>query len=189
MLLTYTIFSNGIDKIDHHIENIVINMRNNKLTNLMIIITNLSSAYCLIVISILLLTFIKNKKISMLIILNLLFSLLTSQLAKIIMQRERPVNINLVDAFGFSYPSGHSLISMAYFGFIAYLLYKNKKNKKLTKIILITTLFITILTIGFSRIYLGVHYFSDVIGGFLLSSSYLMLFINLNKKIISEVIK
>lgn len=188
-LLTYTIFSNGIDKIDHYIENIIINIRQEKLTNVMIIITNLSSAYSLIVISILLLTIIKNKKIPMLIIINLLFSFLTSQLAKVIMQRERPVNISLIDAIGFSYPSGHSLISMAYFGFIAYLLYKNKKSNKLTKIILITTLFITILTIGFSRIYLGVHYFSDVIGGFLLSCSYLMLFINLNKLLINEVIQ
>lgn len=189
MILTYTIFNDGINKIDHHIENIVINMRNKKLTNFMITITNLSSAYSLIVISILLLAIIKNKKIPTLIIINLIFSFLTSQFAKIIMQRERPINISLVEAIGFSYPSGHSLISMAYFGFIAYLLYKHRTNNKLTKVILITTLFITILIIGFSRIYLGVHYFSDVIGGFLLSCSYLMIFININKKYLNEVMQ
>lgn len=189
MILTYTIFNDGINKIDHHIENIVINMRNQKLTNFMITITNLSSAYSLIVISILLLAIIKNKKIPTLIIINLIFSFLTSQFAKIIMQRERPINISLVEAIGFSYPSGHSLISMAYFGFIAYLLYKHRTNNKLTKVILITTLFITILIIGFSRIYLGVHYFSDVIGGFLLSCSYLMIFININKKYLNEVMQ
>jgi len=189
MILTYTIFNDGINKIDHHIENIVINMRNKKLTNFMITITNLSSAYSLIVISILLLAIIKNKKIPTLIIINLIFSFLTSQFAKIIMQRERPIDISLVEAIGFSYPSGHSLISMAYFGFIAYLLYKHRTNNKLTKVILITTLFITILIIGFSRIYLGVHYFSDVIGGFLLSCSYLMIFININKKYLNEVMQ
>ena len=60
-------------------------------------------------------------------------------------------------------------------------------DNTIVKVILIITLFVSIFAIGFSRIYLGVHYFSDVLGGFLLSISYLMLFININKFNLSEV--
>lgn len=186
IFLTYNIFNNKIAFIDSYIEGIILSIRNDKLTDIMTIITNISSAYALIVITILLLILIKNKKIPILIAFNLIFSFLTSQLIKIILRRDRPVNISLVNAMGFSYPSGHSMVSMAYFGFIAYLVYKYIDNT-IVKVILIITLFVSIFAIGFSRIYLGVHYFSDVLGGFLLSISYLMLFININKFNLSEV--
>ena len=186
IFLTYNIFNNKIAFIDSYIEGIILSIRNDKLTDIMTIITNISSAYALIVITILLLILIKNKKIPILITFNLIFSFLTSQLIKIILRRDRPVDISLVNAVGFSYPSGHSMVSMAYFGFIAYLIYKYIDNT-IVKVILIITLFISIIAIGFSRIYLGVHYFSDVLGGFLLSISYLMLFININKFNLSEV--
>ena len=180
ILLTYNIFNNKIAIIDSYIEGLILNIRNDKLTNTMTIITNISSAYSLIALSILLLLIIKNKKIPLLISFNLIFSFLTSQLVKIILRRERPADISLVNAVGFSYPSGHSMVSMAYFGFLAYLVYKYVKDI-IPKTILIITIFLMIIAIGFSRIYLGVHYFSDVLGGFLLSISYLMLFININK--------
>lgn len=186
IFLTYNIFNNKIAFIDSYIEGIILSIRNDKLTDIMTIITNISSAYALIVITILLLILIKNKKIPILITFNLIFSFLSSQLIKIILRRDRPVNISLVNAMGFSYPSGHSMVSMAYFGFIAYLVYKYIDNT-IVKVILIITLFVSIFAIGFSRIYLGVHYFSDVLGGFLLSISYLMLFININKFNLSEV--
>lgn len=180
ILLTYNIFNNKIAIIDSYIEGLILNIRNDKLTNTMTIITNISSAYSLIALSILLLLIIKKKKIPLLISFNLIFSFLTSQLVKIILRRDRPADISLVNAVGFSYPSGHSMVSMAYFGFLAYLVYKYVKDI-IPKTILIITIFLMIIAIGFSRIYLGVHYFSDVLGGFLLSISYLMLFININK--------
>ena len=180
ILLTYNIFNNKIAIIDNYIESLILNIRNDKLTNTMTIITNISSAYSLIALSILLLLIIKKKKIPLLISFNLIFSFLTSQLVKIILRRERPADISLVNAVGFSYPSGHSMVSMAYFGFLAYLVYKYVKDI-IPKTILIITIFLMIIAIGFSRIYLGVHYFSDVLGGFLLSISYIMLFININK--------
>ena len=184
ILITYAIFADKINSLDEAVHSFILNMRTNSLTNTLIIITNISSAYALIVISIILLTIIKNKKIPLLISLNLICAFLTNQIAKLIFTRPRPIGINLIEESGFSYPSGHAMISMSYFGFLAYLLYKKQKNK-LTKSILIITLILTIITIGFSRIYLGVHYLSDVIGGFLLSTIYLIIFIkniNLNTK-------
>ena len=178
--ITYAIFNNKITQLDQTVHSHILNIRNDTLTNTLIIITNISSAYSLIVISILLLAIIKKKKIPLLICLNLASAYLINATAKIIFTRPRPIGINLIEESGFSYPSGHAMISMSYFGFLAYLIYKNSKNK-LSKSILIITLILTILTIGFSRIYLGVHYLSDVIGGFLLSIIYLTIYIkNIN---------
>lgn len=181
IILTYITFNNKINTIDQKVIDYILNIREDNLTNTMMIITNISSAYALIVISILLLAIIKNKKIPISISKNLIIVFIISQLFKIIIKRPRPININLVEASGFSYPSGHSMVSMAYFGLIAYLIYKNLNNK-LAKIILIISLLITIILIGFSRIYLGVHYLSDVIAGFLLAIAYLTIYIKIDNK-------
>ena len=178
--ITYAIFNDKITKLDTNVHSYILNIRNEALTNILILITNISSAYALIVLSIILLASMKNKKTPLLISLNLACAFITNQTAKLIFTRPRPFGINLIEESGFSYPSGHAMVSMSYFGFIAYLLYKNQKNK-FTKSILIITLILTILTIGFSRIYLGVHYLSDVIGGFLLSIIYLIIYIKATK--------
>ena len=185
LILTILVFTNNFSYIDDKIESFILSIRNKNLTDTMNTITNIGSAYSLIVITILLLFFLKNKKTCLLITLNLIFSFLSSQIVKFILQRERPINIGLVSASGYSYPSGHSMVSMAYFGFMAYLIYKNISNVFL-KIIFIMLFILLSIVIGFSRIYLGVHYFSDVLGGFLLSIFYLSLFININNTRINE---
>lgn len=185
LILTILVFTNNFSYIDDKIESFILSIRNKNLTDTMNTITNIGSAYSLIVITILLLFFLKNKKTCLLITLNLIFSFLSSQIVKFILQRERPINIGLVSTSGYSYPSGHSMVSMAYFGFMAYLIYKNISNVFL-KIIFIMLFILLSIVIGFSRIYLGVHYFSDVLGGFLLSIFYLSLFININNNRINE---
>ena len=74
---------------------------------------------------------------------------------------------------------------MDFYGYLIYLIYRYIKNKYI-KWSLIVLLSILICLIGISRIYLGVHYTSDVLGGFLLSISYLVVYISLIKKILSE---
>lgn len=185
LLITCIVFANKTAYIDELVHSYILDIRNNKLTNVMTIITNICSVYSLVAISFILFVIIKNKKTSLYIIINLINSSLISLVFKLLLRRDRPIGINLIEESGYSYPSGHSMVSMAYFGFIAYLIYK-KLNKPLSKAILIISIFITIILIGFSRIYLGVHYLSDVIGGFLMAISYLMVYINLineqNKK-------
>ena len=109
-----------------------------------------------------------------------------NQTIKHIVRRPRPNVLRLVEESGYSFPSGHSMISVAFYGLVIYLVYKNVNNKYL-KWTLITLLSLLILTIGFSRIYVGVHYFTDVVGGFFLALAYLIVYIYIyNKKVIKN---
>ena len=148
-------------------------------------ITNFGGAIFLIILTITLFILIKNKKIGLSIILNLIVITGLNQILKYILQRPRPTEYRLIEETGFSFPSGHSMVSMAFYGYLIYLIYKYVKNKDL-KWISIVLLSILICSIGISRIYLGVHYTSDVLGGFLLSISYLVIYISSIKKLIPE---
>ena len=140
-------------------------------------ITNLANMYWLIGTSVILLIFLKNKKTGIRIAINLGLSALVNFIIKQIIQRPRPVGHRIIDESGYSLPSGHSMVSMAFYGFLIYLIYKNVKNKYL-KTVLIVLLTILIISIGVSRIYLGVHYVSDVLAGFLVAIAYLVIFIH-----------
>jgi len=151
------------------------------LTPIVKFITNLGGATFLIILTAFLAIIIKNKKISIAIIINLLVVTLLNQLIKNILQRPRPIEYRLIEESGYSFPSGHSMISMAFYGFLIYLIYKNVQNKyiKWTSIILLSML---IILIGTSRIYLGVHYTSDVLAGFLIAIAYLVVYTSIIKK-------
>lgn len=150
------------------------------ITPIIKMITQLGGEIFLILFAIILFIAIKNRKIGFQIWLNLGISALLNQILKHIIQRPRPTEYRIIDVSGYSFPSGHSMVSTAFYGFLIYLIYKNIKNKYL-KISLITLLSILIFLIGMSRIYLGVHYTSDVLAGFLISISYLIIFITCTK--------
>lgn len=148
------------------------------------IITNFGGAMCLILLSVILLLVIKNKKIGLVITGNLLIATILNLLLKNILQRPRPTEYRIIDESGYSFPSGHSTVSMAFYGFIIYLIYRYVKNKYI-KCISIILLSILIFSIGISRIYLGVHYTSDVLAGFLISISYLIIYIKVINKFVN----
>ena len=148
-------------------------------------ITNFGGAIFLSIATIALLLLIKNKKIGLSIFSNIVIITILNQLLKRILRRPRPTEFRIVEETGYSFPSGHSMVSMAFYGYLIYLIYRYIKNKYV-KWTLITILSILICLIGISRIYLGVHYTSDVLGGFLLSISYLVIYISSIKKLIPE---
>jgi undecaprenyl-diphosphatase len=79
--------------------------------------------------------------------------------------RSRPDVPLIFKAEGLSFPSGHALFSVTFYGLLIYLVYKTVQNKAL-KWALIIFLLLLVITIGFTRVYLRVHYASDVIAGF-----------------------
>lgn len=160
-------------------------MISNPVTSIFMAVTNLGGVIGIVTITILILIFMKNKKYKFYIVFNLVMVTILNQAIKHIVQRPRPIEHRIIDQFGYSFPSGHSMVSMAFYGFLIYLIYKNVKNKFL-KWGLCTSLSFLIVLIGISRIYLGVHYASDVIGGFCLSISYLIVYVKMIGKNIKK---
>ena len=157
-----------------------------EITPVMKLITFFGGATCLIGLTLVLFITIKNKKIGLLIGINLVTITILNQIFKFILQRPRPTENRIINENGYSFPSGHSMISMAFYGFLIYLIYKYVKNKKI-KYISITLISVLIIFIGISRIYLGVHYTSDVLAGFLFSISYLIIYVLIaNNKVLNK---
>ena len=92
---------------------------------------------------------------------------------KNLFERERPNILEQYDGTGFSFPSGHSTSPIVFYGFIIYLIIRSRFHLSIKWMVGIV-LILLILLIGFSRIYLGVHYASDVIGGFTIGFTWLM---------------
>ena len=159
-------------------KNITMNLRTDLLTGFFKVITVFGGAYVLIAIGILSLIILKNKKIGLCINVNLIIIAVLNAILKLFVQRPRPEGYRLIDETGYSFPSGHSMVSMAFYGLIIYIIWKKVKNKNL-KYASCSILGVLIILIGFSRIYLGVHYASDVIGGFAISLIYLILITNI----------
>lgn len=180
------IYSKEIMKADTICYNLFVTyMRSDAMTSFMKIITNFGSAPVLIGLVTLLFIVLKNKKYAISITGNLMIITLLNQLLKYIVQRPRPDGYRLIYESGYSFPSGHSMISMAFYGYLIYLSFKLIKNAKV-KWIVSVILGLLILLIGISRIYLGVHYASDVISGFLISILYLIIFIKGSNQVIKE---
>lgn len=155
----------------------------NSLTPVMRLITQFGGTILMIVWALASLVLIKNKRIAISVVSNLVLIALLNNILKLIVRRARPTGFRLIAETGYSFPSGHSMVSMAFYGYLTYLIYKNVRNKKL-RWTLITCFSLLILIIGMSRIYLGVHYTSDVFAGFLFSLGYLVIYTKLTDPIV-----
>lgn len=178
-LIVIGIIFGGIAKLnltsdlDTFIYNIIIKMQSDSVTQIFKAITFLASTkfiLCLNIIA-LIIYIIKKRGYLLLIPVNSIFSIVSNNLIKFLIKRPRPNVLRLVTETNYSYPSGHAMISVLFYGTIITLL--NRNNIKYRKIINIILMLI-ILLVGVSRIYLGVHYASDIIGGYLISTGILL---------------
>lgn len=184
-LLLFLVFKKNILYIDKLFYDLCMKFYSNNMTVIFKFITNFGGILYIFVILIILLLVIRNKKINIALISNLGLVILLNQVIKFIVKRPRPQVLPLVEERGYSFPSGHSMISLAFYGFLIYLIYNNIKNKKY-KYALMISLSILIVLIGISRVYLGVHYLSDVLAGFIVSIIYLLIFIESFSKVVKN---
>lgn len=103
---------------------------------------------------------------------------LFNTLLKLYFKRERPDIHRILDAHGFSFPSGHAMISFSLYAIITFIAWGFIKTAAGRVVLLLFTAFM-ILTISISRIYLGVHYPSDIVGGFTVSALWLTIAITI----------
>ena len=106
------------------------------------------------------------------------------QLLKVLVRRPRPEGFRLVEAPGLSFPSGHSMAAMAFYGYGIWLA-QGGVCDFLGSVFVMPVFACVIFAVGASRIYLGVHYASDVLGGFCLASAWVVLFVRLTSWILA----
>lgn len=142
---------------------------NGNTTSFMQFITFLGNAYFLIPANVLLAVYFlfvkKHKWYSVKVPVIAIGGVLLMTLMKQFFNRPRPLTPLLEPVEGLSFPSGHSLMSVVFYGLLIFLVSENVENRS-RKWLLILLLAALILLIGFSRIYFRLHYFSDVIAGF-----------------------
>lgn len=182
MLLTFILvkkhFSYELLTLDTFIHDKLLTLYHTDFLNYIMRFTSLlGSVYFYIIV--LLIALIKSKIYFKLTIVPLITSYITNMTFKLIINRNRPLTWIVTPPLDPSFPSGHTICSVVFYGIIIYLL-KNIKNNnlRLTLRILLTLL---IILIGISRLYLGVHFLSDVLTAYLLGILILTMFIRYYK--------
>lgn len=145
------------------------------LTSAMIAITNLAAIPTLLVVLLVMAALVPGWKPATCAVVNLVLVVCLNELLKQIVQRPRPEGYRLIAEQGFSFPSGHSMVAMAFYGLFIWMIWRNERDACL-KWLKSAGFAAIILAVGFSRIYLGVHYFSDVLAGWCVSYLWLVFF-------------
>ena len=173
-----------IEPFDIRVYNLIALNINESLTNFFKIMTFLGegvsiASYCII--ALIVSYYLKKKNIGLIIAGCVTFNSLFSEVIKRIMQRARPEILRLINESSYSFPSSHTLASVSLCGILIYLIYRSDLNKSMKAI---STIFLVLfpILIGISRIYLGVHYASDVLGGALIAIILLLIEISIIEK-------
>jgi membrane-associated phospholipid phosphatase len=147
-------------------------------TKFMELITFFGSHYFLIPANLLLVVFFlltKKSRYSIKVSAIALSSVLIMLGLKLLFNRHRPLIPLLEPAKGLSFPSGHAFMSVCFYGLLMIIIWKEERPHPVLKWTLLLIVVALLLSIGFSRIYLRVHYFTDVLAGFCIGSFWLLL--------------
>ncbi|KXG45047.1 phospholipid phosphatase [Tepidibacillus decaturensis] len=147
-------------------------LENSYLTEVMKFFTWIGSTKIVIAIiiitSIILYVLLKHRIELVFFVIVMIGSTALNNLLKVIFHRERPTIHRIIEETGYSFPSGHSMAAFTLYAMISFLLWKHLRSR-FGRGLMILFATVMILLIGISRIYLGVHFPSDVLGGYLAS--------------------
>jgi len=175
-LIAVFVGNTKIKNFDNAMINLIQGLESPQLTTIMKFFTMIGNGFSIalitIVVMIILYIFLGHRRELIFLMCVVIGSALLNTLLKLIFQRARPDINRIAEAYGYSFPSGHSMAAFTLYGVIAFLVWKHVPTAvgRVT-IIILSSLFITL--IGISRIYLGVHYPSDILGGYLMSACWL----------------
>ena len=172
LLLFLEILSEVLSKdilfIDTLVLNFIYSFRDPLLTNIMHFVSFLGGEFMLLsaTVIVVFLAFKQHKKEAVLFAFIVLSGYVLNNAIKYLLKVPRP-DIDPLSATGFySFPSGHAMNSLIFYGLLAYFTFHFTRNRGLGVLVSVLSIILIIL-IGFSRLYLGLHYTSDVIGGFI----------------------
>jgi len=163
----------GSFSIDANLIEFSKSIRSAGLTNFFKVLTHLGSMITLAILCVIIAIVCKPILVKIFAIVNIGFVGAFCLVVKYIVKRPRPEFVALIEETGYSFPSAHSMGSMVVLGFVIFLIWKYLKNKPL-KITLTSILSCLIVVVGYTRVYLGVHYITDVLAGFLAGGAYLV---------------
>ena len=182
--LSKSMYFDSIINFDNKVIDWFNNIHVNGFTNILKIITNLGDWYLPIAVIVCIFLFLKNKWYFYILSGSYLLSGIISFVSKLLILRPRPVIALINIPKSYSFPSGHTLTSIVFYITLCYIFTLNKNYNK--RILLLILKNILIFLIALSRVYLGVHFFSDVIGGFILGIELECLIINIISKNFKE---
>lgn len=169
--------------LDLAVQKAFFSLRGPLLNPLVIAVTHLSDTVTIVAFCAILLILPNRKKYGLPVSLASLGGLAIYKPMKHIFLRARPdAALHLVKQGGFSFPSGHSVTSVIFYGVLIYLLNRHCKNDKLRKVLTVICGFLA-LAIGPSRIYVGVHWPTDVLAGWCIGGAVLMVSICILERI------
>ena len=116
-----------------------------------------------------------NKKYFKYMSIACLLGIILNTIIKNIVKRPRPKVFVMTHSTGYSFPSSHTMMATIFFGLLIYFIWKTVKSRKLKYFLTFLFSFI-IIGVGLSRIYLGVHYATDVLAAIIIGIIYLVLF-------------
>lgn len=175
VLLTILIVTGNLQWFDDPIREWVYSIRNPALTEVLKVITYMGNWQTITLLCIVLLLFRKTRlRYGVPVSAGAIFVTIFNRIIKLIFKRPRPEeSLHLIEEGGYSFTSGHSITSMVVFGLLIYLVRKYVKNRKAANI-LTAALAVPWIFIGLSRIYMGVHFPSDVLAGWALGAAVLV---------------
>ncbi|MGG3495725.1 phosphatase PAP2 family protein [Peribacillus simplex] len=168
--VAFTISANEYLKFDEVVIALVQGLESPLLTSIMKFFTYIGSTSALIILSLFILFFLykvlKHRLELILFSAVIIGSPLLNLMVKLFFRRARPDLHRLIDIGGYSFPSGHAMNAFSLYSILTFLLWRHI-TAKWARVLLILFSMSMILSIGISRIYLGVHYPSDIIAGYL----------------------
>ena len=175
VLLAILMVTGNLQWFDDPIREWVYSIRNPALTEVLKVITYMGNWQTITLLCIVLLLFRKTRlRYGVPVSAGAIFVTIFNRIIKLIFKRPRPEeSLHLIEEGGYSFTSGHSITSMVVFGLLMYLVRKYERNRKAANI-LTAALAVPWIFIGLSRIYMGVHFPSDVLAGWALGAAVLV---------------
>ncbi|KGP79028.1 MULTISPECIES: phosphatase PAP2 family protein [unclassified Paenibacillus] len=175
-IIALSISDNQIHRFDDSLITWIQGMESQGMTRWMELFTWIGSGIPVVIIAILsmvvLYVFLRHRRELLFLGCVIAGSAILNTLLKLMFHRARPTIHRIIEVSGYSFPSGHSMAAFSLYGGLAFLIWKHIPTA-VGRVLMIIVSAMFILMIGMSRIYLGVHYPSDVVGGYFMSGCWL----------------
>lgn len=166
-----------ITEIDVGVEEELVELRSSSINEAMVWVTRLGSRWVigslLVALTIWVVRTGRCRKALMVMVIAFLANPILEFLLKAIVGRERPTQYQLVAGNGPAFPSGHVLATVGFYGVLAAVVWRSSDRRRL-RVGAYAAATVIIIAVGFSRVYLGVHWFTDVVGGMLAGTAFVL---------------